>query len=424
MQYGLDERPPAGAFLLYGLQWYAVSLPATIIIGMVAAKLYAPASPALQMWYMQKLFVIMGLTMALQALMGHKLPGVEGPASILFVGVITCQSVGMPAAYTAIMIGGAVLALGAGLGLFDKIRPIFTPRIVATILVLVAFTMAPTIRRLLFPVDGREIFHLFFGITLVICMVAVNQALKGVWKAMTVLLGLAGGSIIYLAIFGMPAVAVAQENVVRPFFLERFDFQPGVILSFLVCFLAVGVNQVGTLESVGRIVGADQMAGRIKRGQILEGIFSTIAGGLGVLGPVSLSLSAGIVSATGCAARLPLVPAGIGLILCGLIPGAVNFFSQIPGPVMGAMLMYLMATQLTGGLIMLSKEKSAEDFGGGIRVGVAMMVGLSVAFLPENASGAVPPILRPLLCNGFIMGVLVISILEHIVFRKKAEPAK
>ena len=89
---------------------------------------------------------------------------------------------------------------------------------------------------------------------------------------------------------------------------------------------------------------------------------------------------------------------------------------------MGAMLMYLMATQLTGGLLMLFKEKCVEDFAGGIRVGVAMMVGLGVAFLPENASGAVPPILRPLLCNGFIMGVLVIAMLEHIVFRKKATP--
>ncbi len=40
-RYGLEERPPAGALILFGLQWLAVVLPGIVIIG----RIVAAASP-------------------------------------------------------------------------------------------------------------------------------------------------------------------------------------------------------------------------------------------------------------------------------------------------------------------------------------------------------------------------------------------
>jgi uracil permease len=46
-------------------------------------------------------------------------------------------------------------------------------------------------------------------------------------------------------------------------------------------------------------------------------------------------------------------------------------------------------------------------------------VGLLVAFMPPAAKDALPPLLRPVLANGFVAGLAIALIMEHVMFRKK-----
>lgn len=66
------------------------------------------------------------------------------------------------------MLGGIILTLLAISGLFAYLRRLFTPRVVAVILLLVAFTMTPTISQLISSPAGdvSSAVHLSFALVL------------------------------------------------------------------------------------------------------------------------------------------------------------------------------------------------------------------------------------------------------------------
>ena len=416
MKYGLEDKPGTGVFLLYGVQWWAVCLPCVIIMGVVVARLHY-AELGDQVFYLQKLFGLTGLVMAGQLLFGHRLPLVVGPATILLAGLLAALSSGLDAIYSSIIIGGGVLAVCSAAGLIGRLRNFFTPRIVAVILVLIAFTISPTILNLTLG-DGRDpVFHLLFGFGLTLFMIIANQLLAGIWKSMTVLLGLAGGSLLYFALTAFPDLPPISKPTEAGLFVNSFVFDPGTTLAFIFCMLALTINELGSIESIGHMLQADQMDGRVKRGVTCLGLGNMLAGALAVLGPVSYSLSAGIISATGCAARRALLPAAGGLIACALVPRAVLICSLLPGPVMGALMLYLMAAQLSSGLAMLVAERGVSDFGSGLTVGFPLMGGLLISFTPAAVFQEMPALTRPILSNGFVMGTILVIMLEHIIIR-------
>lgn len=421
MKYGLNDIPPPIPFLLYGMQWWVVTLPSVLIMGAVTAHLHS-ANLAEQIWYMRKLFVVMGAVTAVQALIGHRLPLVVGPASTLLVGITTSLSSGTGALYTSIFLGGIALAVAGFTGLFARLRFFFTPRIVAVVLILIAFTLSPVILHLI--LDGGEAagsraFSLSFALITVFALVVINDKLKGAAKALTALIGMAGGAFVHCLFQGFPELPLFIESAAVPLsWTVSFEIHPGALLAFVFCFLALAVNEIGSIEAVGRMLKADGMDRRIRRGVGTVGVANVAAGGLGVIGPVDFSLSAGIIAATGCASRFPLVAAGLGLAICAFFPKLIMILSAVPGPVMGTLLFYFMASQLSSGLTMLVAEKGVTDFTSGIIVGLPLMIGLLIAFAPATAFAAFPDMIRPVVGNGFVMGTLSVILLEHGVFKK------
>ena len=421
MKYSIDEKPEIVPLLLYGLQWLVVSLPSVIIMGMIVARLHFTGIGE-QITYMRKLFWLMGVVTVVQVCWGHRLPLVVGPASTLLVGLVASVSAGINAMYSSILVGGALLALAAVTGVLSKLRVFFTARIVAVILVLIAFTLSPTILRLVAGGTGEHASaNLCFALVMAFALVICNAGLPGIWKSLTVLFGIGLGSLCHFFAFGLPAVpAMPESGEGTRFFLSSFELHPGALLSFLFCFLALTINELGSIESVGHMLQAEGMDARIKRGAGLQGAANMAAGALGVIGPVDFSFSAGLITATGCASRFTLVPAGVGLALCGFFPYLILLFSCIPEVVMGALMLYLMTTQFAGGMTVLTQSGGVTDFAGGVIVGLPLMIGLLISFAPPAVLSGFPEFLRPVVGNGFVMGTVAVILLEHAVFRKKA----
>ena len=416
MKYELDDMPKAGPLLLYGVQWFIILLPCVIIMGIVVARLHYPDAAA-HMWYMRKLLALMGGVTILQVLIGHRLPLVVGPATALLVALLASVAAGVEAIYTSICLGGLVLAFLAYSGCLSRIRFFFTPRIITVILMLIAFTLAPTILRLSFPDPEHPVFHLFFALIVVLALVLCNKVLPGIWKSMTIPCGIAGGCAAYFAVFGLPQLAEIGNAEGLNLFIAAPVFDFGTILCFLFCFLALIINELGSIEALGHMLRVPDMDRRIKLGTGMQGLGNIAAGSLGVIGPVDFSMSAGIVAATGCASRYTLLPAGLALIACAFSPQAAVILNAIPNAVMGALLLYLMASQLASGLSMLTAEQCVTDFNSGIIVGLPLMTGLFIAFAPTSTWEHLPALLRPIIGNGFIMGTLTVIVLEHVIFR-------
>ena len=417
-KYQLDDKLSPFPLLMYGLQWFLVSIPMVLIIGAVVSHIQG-FDLASQTLYTQKLLGVMGIGLIAQVLFGHKLPVVIGPASVLLIGILAAGSENSSAINTAVIIGGALLFIIYASNLLSKIQFIFTTRIIVVIMALIAFTLAPVIVDLIFGA-GRPLFSLAFAIATVLLMTLANTLLKGVWNSTVVLLALIIGTAVYYFSVGAPVNELgAATQSFTSFFAFPLQFDLGVTLSFLFCYIALLVNELGSVQSVGQALGAKNMEQRGARGVGIAGLLNMASGSMGVIGPVDYSLSLGLINATGCASRYALLPAGAGLLACAFLPSAIGLLNGIPQLVMGSILVYIMSSQLSASFQMVASSKAVLNFNHGIIIAMPLMIAILVSFMPKEFSNEIPALIRPIVANGFVMGVIAVLILEHLIFREK-----
>ena len=418
LKYGIDSRPPFGQLLLYSLQWFVLA------IAVVVTSLFiAVGSPAERVLYAQKVFALMGGAIIVQALWGHRMPIVVGPASVLLVGIITTlaaqgEAVNTNKIYTAILIGGCAVTLLSIGSTLKHLQKIFTPRIVIVILMLIAVTLGPTIKNLIFPAgqEARNAFGLWATIAGIPLMALAANRLRGVMKSVVIPIALVIGTIIYYIMYGgFGEVFSKYSESEGQLLLPKLEFDGGIILAFLLCFVALLINDIGSTQSLGGMLGTPDTDSRCRRGVGLTGIFNIIAGGIGIIGPVNFSMSPGVIASSSCASRYALIPAGAGLMVCAFIPQLIAVMSAIPDTVIGVILLYLMGTQLAAAFHMISTTDSAKTFDQGLIIGLPVMVAMLFGIIPMQV---IPAMLRPLIGNGFVMGVLTVILLEQVIFAK------
>lgn len=421
IRYGIDERPPLAALLLFALQWLAVMGVSAIILGKVVAALHF-SEPVAQLLYMQKLLFVTALSLIAQITIGHRLPLVVGPAVILLVGIISSGAQNIDTIYTSIMAGGIFLTLLCGLGLFHYVARLFTPRVVATILILIALTITPTILKLLLTAPSTQAVpaNLLFGLLLLLAMLGADRLLKGMWRATMLVWALVGGSIASLIFL---PTAATQPLLDLPLFSSVFQdcttnlsWDLGLILSFFICFIALAINDLGSIESIGRLLQPKGMERRLSRGMILTGLSNTLAGFLGVIGLVNFSLTAGIIASNGNASRISFLPAALVMLLIAFMPPLVAFAWNVPPVVVGVILLHIMSLQLAAGMMVAFGTKGF-GFQDALIISIPVMVSVLVSFLPSEVAAAFPQLLIPVASNGFVVGTLMVLLLEHVLLR-------
>jgi uracil permease len=88
--------------------------------------------------------------------------------------------------------------------------------------------------------------------------------------------------------------------------------------------------------------------------------------------------------------------------------------------VVGAVLFCLMASTVYAALVLLGRGGCPLEWPAGLVVGTALTGGMVVTFMPVAARQALHPLLQPLLANGFVVGLLLALVVEHLVLRRKA----
>lgn len=416
LRYNVDDKLPAGQLALYSVQWFV------LCIAVVATSVFvAQGTPEDKLFYAQKLFAVMGIAGLVQVVWGHRLPLVVGPAAVLLVGVLSSLGAGADssAIYSSVAMGGVLVTLLSIGGLMRYVQRLFTPRIIVVILMLIAFTLTPTIANALVFSGGSEderMFGLIFAVVGVVAMVVLNRTLRGVAKSLVIPIALVAGSVAYFILFDTPEHTGSAASL-EGMFIEEFTFDWGLVAAFVICYIALVINDIGSMESLGAMLGIKDMDRRTKRGIRLTGIMNIVAGGMGVLGPVNYSMSPGVIASTGCASRYALIPATVILALCGLSPDVIWVLTAIPAPVIGVILLFLMGTQLAASFEMLQSTQSARTFSDGLTMGLPLMVAMLFQLMPK---GIAPAVVEPLLGNGFAMGVITVIVMEHILNRSNS----
>ncbi|MBO7219593.1 MAG: purine/pyrimidine permease [Alistipes sp.] len=415
LKYKVDDKPGFGALLLYGLQWLMICIPVVL-----TSTFIAPAGEVV--FFTQKLFALSGIAIIVQVLVGHRLPLVAGPAAVLLMGVIAAASQGHPAStiYPSMIIGGAMVTILALVGAMKYIQRVFTPRIVAAIVLLISFTMAKPIVGLIFADKSHAGLALAATIVGVVVMAWANSIFKGIWKSTVVILAMILGSLSYYCLTEFPQQFMS-DTVAPKLFLAEYNLDAGVIIAFLFCYIALLINQVGSVQALGEFVGAEGMVKRQKRGLLITGIMNMASGALGILGPVDYSLSPGVVASTSCASRYTMLPAALAMIVLALFPKAVAVLLTIPQPIMGIVLLFLMATQVAAGFEIIHSTKAVLSFKDGVVLGLPIMLTIILSFAPAEVMASVPSLLRPIVGNGFVMGIIIVLLLEHIFLKERGK---
>ena len=423
LKYGIDDRPKTGDLILYSLQWFVLAIAVVI-----TSIFIATGSPAERVLYSQKVFALMGAATIVQSLWGHRMPIVVGPAAVLLVGIITAlasqgEQINTNKIYTAVAIGGVVVTILSTGRWLERLQTIFTPRVVVVILMLIAFTLCPTIKNLIFPAaeTERHLFGLLFTLLGIPTMALAAAKLRGVAKSLVVPMALFVGYVIYYAVYGGYGQVFEQySHSEGKILLPAIEFDGSMIIAFLLCYVALLINDIGSIQGLGAMLQTPDTEKRCRRGVGFTGIFNIIAGSIGIIGPVNYSMSPGVIGSSSCASRYALIPAGLGLVICAVWPSLIAVFSAIPNTVIGVILLYLMGTQLAASLHIMTTDKSVATFDNGLIIGLPIMVAILFTAIPIDV---IPQIIRPIMGNGFVMGVLTVMILEHVIFRKPKQQA-
>jgi uracil permease len=155
----------------------------------------------------------------------------------------------------------------------------------------------------------------------------------------------------------------------------------------------------------------------MSRGILLNGIGGICCGFLGIVGTVSYSLSPGVVLANRVASRYTTACCGVIMLSAAFVPKLAMLLASVPSPVVGAVLCVAMGAQVGAGLAIISNDSlSSRDY---FVVGLPVIVGTLVSFLPGPFIDAMPAGLRVFLGNGFVVGMTLVLLLEHVLMRKK-----
>lgn len=426
LDYEIDQRVPFIKSLLLGIQWAALIISTIVILGKVVGNIHFISMPD-QALYFQKLLFISTVTLFIQIFWGHRLPLVPGPAAILLIGIIASQGYDTSVIYSSVFIGGIFYTILSMTGIFGYFQKFFTSNVVAVVLLLITFTLAPNIQELM--TDGgsgiNPLYNLGFSFSLLFLMFIAYRFLGGIWKSTLIIWGIIGGSLLYYLIFPVESFLAQSHDISMISGLFRqmnfnISVQPGVLISFLICYLAVSINDLGSIKSVIELLEAGDTERRIKRGLILTGIANIASGVFGVIGPVNYSLSPGVIMSTRCASRLTLVPAFVIMFILSFFPYCAALLGSVPSPVTGAILAYVLTSQVAAGLIIAFNGSREEGFGldNGIIIGLSILIGTIIAFMPLYVINQMPVFLRPVLGNGFVVGTLSAIIFENIFFRR------
>ena len=422
--YALDDHPPLKYALIYGLQWAVIMFPGLIIVARLSGiALHLEIDQEVR--FFQITLLTSGLFTTAQSLWGHRYPLLEGPSTALLLTLIVLAPYGLGAIQGGLIAGGAVLIGLVLVGQLKRIIAYATPNVVGVILLLIVFSLLPHLTRLMAGVDAQhphgDLTVFLVSLALVLIMAGFSHWLKGFWKTVGLLLGMVMGSVFFFAM-GSPAWHELQTARWLSLPSEMVPSWPSVywpaLLALACTYLAVVVNSLGSIHGIASLTDQERLPRSINRGILINGLAGISCGLMGVVGTVSYSMSPGVILATRVASRYATVYCGALLMVAAFVPKLAALLSLIPAQVVGAALFVAMGVQVGAGLaIVATGEMASRDY---FVVGLPVMLGTCVGFLPDELLASLPVGARVIFGNGLVVGILMVLLLEHGILRKTA----
>jgi xanthine permease XanP len=191
-----------------------------------------------------------------------------------------------------------------------------------------------------------------------------------------------------------------------------FAFRLSLLLPFLIAALTASLKTVGDTTLCQKANDASWKRTDMKSvsgGVFSNGLGSAISGLLGGIGQNTSSSSIGISLAAGTTSRVIALPLGLLIIALAFFPKAASVVAALPGPAVGAMLVYSACFIILGGFQLITARMldSRRIFA----LGIALIFGLSVEIVPDLYRGF-PADLKPIFSSSTSFATVLVVILS------------
>ena len=425
LSYGVNDRPPWLKNLLYGFQWTVIFLPTILIISSISSD-YLGLQGSEKVLFFQRNLLLTGGVVILQTLWGHRYPILDGPSTAVLLSLLILAPYGMEFIQGGMIAGGCFLLVLSFSGFMRSVENLFTDNVIGVIFILIAITLFPYVSSMMiglrpgFPSGEPIVF--FISILVMIAIVLMSHWLPGFPRTLSLLLGIIFGTLLNWVLGRMNMIHLGETpwvSLPRPLVPGPPKFSLMVTLTFLVAYIAVMVNGLGTIYTVGEIVGAEGMASRVKRGIAATGLGGILAGILGGIGTVSFGLSAGVILVTRAGSRFTVTLCGFLLFLLAFFQKFMAIIAAVPASVVGAAMVVGLAAQVGAGISLFTRSGRNLDGRDYLVIGIPITMGGIISILPESFFKALPSMAHALLKNGLIVGIVLVLLLEHILLYRK-----
>ncbi len=436
VRYEADDRPPLFLTAGLGLQYTILSL-ASVVLAPVVLITVVGESEAYLSWALFAALIVSGVATTVQSIrIGRVGAGyilVMGSTSAFLPVSVTALEQGGPGLMATLIVCSSLIQflLGAKMAM---LRRVFTPTVAGTVLMLIPISVAPIILRKVQDVPGgvSELAAPVALIATFATIVLVALRFSNAWRIWSPAIGILVGCGLGFA-FGIYDV---QRVVDAPWIgLPDFSAHPGLDLQFDAVFwgLLPGfliITLVGAMDTLGDSIAIQRASWRKPRaidfrsiqGAInADGLGNLLSGLGGTVPNTTYGNSIAIAELTGVAARSVGVCVGVLFVALAFLPKLVAVAVAIPGPVVAAYFVVLMALLFIFGVKILVND--GLDYQKSLIVGSGFCVGLACQFdlvFPELLDGP----LGRMLSHGMTAGGLTVILLHGILDLTSARPRR
>ena len=386
--YEPDERPPQVLAFGLGCQQAALCIASVVLTPVIVIRAAGGGEPYLS-WAVFAALFISGLTTALQAVrlgsVGAGYPLLMGTSGTFIAVCVTALADGGPGMLATLVFVSALFQFVLSSRL-AWLRRIITPTVAGTVLMLIAVTVMPIVFDMLrdvpegaAPAAAPVSAAVTLGVLAVLALRA-SGALRLWAPVVALVLGCVTAS--FFGLYDTSLVLQADWIGVPGGGWPGFDLGFGPMFwALLPAF--VFATLVGAIETIGDSMAIQGVSWRKPRATdfrevqgavAADGIGNLLSGLAGTVPNTTYSTSIAITELTGIAARSVGVWMGAAFVVVAFLPKAAALLLAVPGPVVAAYLLALLAMLFVLGMRMVVRDDM--DYRKAFIVGVSFWVGV------------------------------------------------
>lgn len=415
---------------LSGLQWFFFIFCNTVVIPPTLQSAFHLTN-ATTHTITQYAFLATSLACLIQAIFGHKRSIMEGPAG-LWWGTILSVAFAESAQGTPLEVIGGSFAVGiaiAGIitviigisGAGKYLALLFSPGVMAVFMFLLGANLITIFLKgmLGLPFSATtETVHIQFNtfllaLFIMVLIIGIIVLLPRNINKYAVLIGSILGWILFAVIF--------KGDSITPSRMEWQLFPLGKIetINYGIVATCIIASLLNTSNTFGAIKGTDLFhkdspsnPAMYRRSFITSGALTVACSPFGIVPFAPFVSSIGLITQTNDFSKKPFIIGSLLFFIISLVPFLSNLFSTFPLVISSTVMMVTYLPLLWSSLLFIRVlDLNPRNI---YRLALPIFIGIFLMSVPPTYMQDIPLMIRPIMTNGLLMGIIIAIVLENI----------